>query len=196
METDAKGQLGGLECSNVERERIAQVSGAWKCPMCEKSNREILAECEEAVKEKEKDGEKAEEVVEVPSELKMGWKDEMGNDKKTEEGAGQSEAELAEGFVRTTKDEPPTTSNTQSADSYPPARPAQSVPQPTGSQSTTQPLQTQPRAPQPPSSTYQVQQTQLAQRRSDTELPMWIDRAIAGVVILLAAMVLKVLIGV
>ncbi|RDL32022.1 UBC-like protein [Venustampulla echinocandica] len=190
METDARGQLGGLECSKVERERIAEVSGAWKCSMCEKSNREILAECEEAVKEKERAGEKVEEKVEVPSELKMGWKDEMGNNKKAE-GDGETEAELAEGFVRTTTDGLPATSNGQQASSYPPARPAQSVPQPTGSQ----PLQTQPRVPQPPSSTYQAQQAQLAQRRSDNELPIWIDRAIAGVVIVLVAMVLKVLLG-
>src|SRR3954463_3359255 len=50
MDTDAKGQLGGIECSTAERERIAEGSGNWKCGVCAKNNREILAECEEAVK--------------------------------------------------------------------------------------------------------------------------------------------------
>jgi ubiquitin-conjugating enzyme E2 J1 len=161
METDAKGQLGGLECSVKERERMAESSSAWRCSTCGKSNAAIMKECEDAAKEK---GEGAEVVV--PSELRMGFKDEMGGAKDNEEG------ELAEGFVRTV----------DGAGDYPAARPAQGVPLPTGAATTAriQPAQ-------------RVQE-QIAQRPNEG-VPMWIDRSIAAVVVLLVAMVLKVLLG-
>jgi ubiquitin-conjugating enzyme E2 J1 len=161
METDAKGQLGGLECSVKERERMAESSSTWRCPTCGKSNAEIMKECEDAAKEK---GEGAEVVV--PSELRMGFKDEMGGAKDNEEG------ELAEGFVRTA----------DGAGDYPAARPAQGVPLPTGAITA---ARIQPA---------QRVQGQIAQR-SNEGVPMWIDRSIAAVVVLLVAMVLKVLLG-
>src|SRR5208282_2261853 len=68
METDPKGQLGGLECTDEVRRRIAKASQSWKCHSCGKSNLEILKECEEAAT-------KADNVkpdVAVPKELKMG----------------------------------------------------------------------------------------------------------------------------
>ncbi|TVY51210.1 Ubiquitin-conjugating enzyme E2 J1, partial [Lachnellula cervina] len=62
METDAKGQLGGVEMSDRERGRIAKETPAWRCSGCGgRSNGEILAECEEAFRAKEReDGEKGE----------------------------------------------------------------------------------------------------------------------------------------
>lgn len=190
METDAKGQLGGLECSKAERERVAEGSGSWKCGVCAKSNREILAECEEAVKELEQEGKEVKDEVEVPSELKMGKKDDMGKKEESTE-----DAELAEGFVRTV--ESANASRTEN-ESYPAARPGQGVPQPTGTRSTTTTAQPIPQQPAPrvtPAPAYPNQQAQLAQRRSNDGVPMWIDRAIAGVVILLVAMVTKILLG-
>jgi ubiquitin-conjugating enzyme E2 J1 len=161
METDAKGQLGGLECSVKERERMAEASSSWRCAGCGKTNAEIMKECEEVTKEK---GEGAEVVV--PSELRMGFKDEIGKGRDKEEG------ELAEGFVRTG----------DGVGDYPAARPAQGVPQPTGAV-TTQRIQPGQRV-----------QPQLAQM-SNQGVPMWIDRMIAAVVVCLVAMVLKVLLG-
>jgi ubiquitin-conjugating enzyme E2 J1 len=161
METDAKGQLGGLECSIKERERMAVMSAGWRCGVCGKSNEEIMKECEEAAKAKGGEG-KAEVVV--PSELKMAWKDEIGKDKE--------EGELAEGFVRT--------GNDRAADApvYPPARPVQTVPQPTA-------------AVNPP----RIQNYPQMAQRSNDGVPMWIDKTIAAVVLCLVAMVLKVLLG-
>jgi ubiquitin-conjugating enzyme E2 J1 len=185
METDAKGQLGGLECSKAERERIAEGSGNWKCGVCAKNNREILAECEEAVKEKEREGQQVEEVA-IPSELKMGYKDEMGKGKEAaEEPIGTSKAPVAvEGIVNATDG----ASDTIPARPYPPARPGQTVPQPTSQpQARIQPLPIIQQNPQA--------QAQLVHGRSNDGVPMWIDRAIAGVVILLVAMVLKILLG-
>jgi ubiquitin-conjugating enzyme E2 J1 len=182
METDAKGQLGGLECSVKERERMAEASSLWRCASCGKSNVDIMKECAEAVKEK---GEEKEVVV--PSDLKMGWKDEM-NSVETKHPAAEGrnikilrskeveeEAELAEGFVRTTGNDGPS--------DYPAARPAQGVTQPTGSATArVQPVITQ------------RIQPQMAQRSNDG-VPIWIDRMIAAICVLLVAMVLKVLLG-
>ncbi|KAF1937474.1 UBC-like protein [Clathrospora elynae] len=78
MDTDAKGQLGGIECSKEARERMARDSGAWRCAGCGKSNSEIMKEREDAVKEiEEKEGKKREEDV-VPEELRLAYRDELG----------------------------------------------------------------------------------------------------------------------
>jgi ubiquitin-conjugating enzyme E2 J1 len=180
METDAKGQLGGLECTKAERERLAERSAEWKCGVCGRSNGEILKEVEEAAKSKEV------EVVEVPKELKMGWKDEMVPEKAE---STLLEAELAEGFVQTGNPSagtatPPIAS---SSTTYPPARPAQSVPLPTATVSQ--------QAPTHVPSANNVYQAQVVQRRSNEGVPMWIDRTIAAVVVCLVAMVFKVLLG-
>lgn len=181
METDAKGQLGGLECSVKERERMAEASPSWRCASCGKSNAEIMEESAEAAKEKGQ-----EKVVVVPSELKMGFKDHLGNvdlerrageeiAKKTEgerQREDPEEAELAEGFVRTG----------DGAGDYPAARPVQGVPQPTGAAT----ARIQPNA--------QMIHQRLVRRTNDG-VPMWIDRTIAAISVLLVAMVLKVLLG-
>jgi ubiquitin-conjugating enzyme E2 J1 len=180
METDAKGQLGGLECTKAERERLAERSAEWKCGVCGRSNGEILKEVEEAAKSKEV------EVVEVPKELKMGWKDEMVSEKAE---STLLEAELAEGFVQTGNPSagtatPPVAS---SSSTYPPAKPAQSVPRPTATVSQQAPAQVP--------SANNAYQAQVVQRRSNDGVPMWVDRTIAAVVVCLVAMVFKVLLG-
>ncbi|KAK2627398.1 hypothetical protein QTJ16_003364 [Diplocarpon rosae] len=195
METDAKGQLGGLDTSKEERERIALDSGSWKCGTCGKSNSEILRECEEAVKEAGSSQE-----PDVPEELAMAYKDQLGkNAERQVEGAeGKAEDiedELAEGFVKTTDgagDVPDTNpvvitqSAPVAASPSPPARPAQSVPQPTAD--------AVPNAPR--AAVAQAYPTMMAQRRvSEEAVPVWIDRAIGGVVLCLVAMFLKVLLG-
>ena len=171
METDAKGQLGGLECNDTVRRRMAKESRAWKCSGCGKSNEEILKECAEAAKESDS----ASRDEKVPEELKMGWKDEMGKDKEDTENA-----ELAEGFVQTAPVVQPVAEAQPAL--YPPARPAQSVPQPTGTATRT----TTPR--RPAAVAYQ------AQAQSEA-VPAWLDKAIAAVVALLSIMVLKLILG-
>jgi len=179
METDPKGQLGGMECSKEERERLAKQSVNWKCGMCGRSNGEIMHEAEEAASASEqKDG--PPKVEEIPKELSLGWKDEMGKEKKSEE----SDAELAEGFVSTIPiipDHPASITET----TYPPPRPAQTVPQPTGT-STTSSI---------PTHTPNIGRTQVARQSNDVAL-VWIDRMIAAVVVCLVALILKVLLGV
>lgn len=183
METDPKGQLGGLECTDDVRRRMAKASQVWKCPSCAKSNLEILKECEEAAKKA--DNVKPDEAV--PKELKMGWKDEMTGSPSPESGtkAGPSgddveSAELAEGFVatRNVMDEGRGLPQTVL---YPPAQPVQGVPQPTAAV----PVQ-------------EVQQQQAAlqlqrPRNSNDGVPEWVDKAIAGIVACLVIMILKMI---
>jgi ubiquitin-conjugating enzyme E2 J1 len=82
MDTDAKGQLGGIECSKDARERTAKDSGKWTCAGCSKSNLEIMKEREEAVKEvEETEGKRKED--EVPEELRLAYRDELAQDDGT-----------------------------------------------------------------------------------------------------------------
>src|SRR6188474_3012011 len=100
METDAKGQLGGLETSDAVRRRLAAESQSFRCGTCGKTNVDIMKECEERARES--DSAKATDV-EIPPELKMGWKDDMvkqaadaSNARPTDSGADsiQESAEL------------------------------------------------------------------------------------------------------
>lgn len=198
METSAKGQLGGLDTTDAVRKRLAGESGAWKCGVCNggKSNREIMEEQEEVVRladeeeEKVKGEKRRREEVEVPKELKMGFRDEMEaaaakakqeDGSSAESGLDEESALLAEGFVRTApvgEAEPPGV-NVASL----PAVPAQTVPQPTRT------------VPLPRQQVVGPPQMQLQQRPANDGVPMWIDRLIVVFGVCLAFLVVKVFLG-
>ncbi|KAI9052132.1 hypothetical protein LZ554_003494 [Drepanopeziza brunnea f. sp. 'monogermtubi'] len=192
METEAKGQLGGLDTNNEERAKIAKGTGAWKCSVCAKTNAEILKECEEEAAKME--GGAAQEP-EIPKELSMGYKDAMGKDVQGEGERSklveESESdELAEGFVRTGFDGAGDEQSSSSAPAVAPlpvARPAQSVPQPTGA--------TVPNAPR--AAVARAYPTRVTQRRVSDESgsPVWLDRVIGAVIFCLIALVMKVVLG-
>lgn len=193
METDPKGQLGGLDTSEAVRKRLAGESHAWRCAGCGgRTNEEIIKECEEAAKvaETDEEGGSKSKDVEIPTELKLGFRDEMEKAAAAATagvaGADDAEsAELAEGFVQTVprqdlEPQPPATGA---------ARPGQTVPQPTR----TIPL---PHAAH--NLTVPAQQAPLQQRRTFNNnggVPRWIDRVIATLVVCLVAMILKVLLA-
>ncbi|KAF2822003.1 UBC-like protein, partial [Ophiobolus disseminans] len=78
MDTDAKGQIGGIECSKEARQRMAQESNAWKCSACAKSNADIMKERQELVDEIEaKEGKRKDE--EVPEELRLAYREDLSN---------------------------------------------------------------------------------------------------------------------
>jgi len=186
METDAKGQLGGLDTSESERRRCAELSGGWKCSTCGKSNGEILAECEEAAKALEEEGGKKLGEEKVPEELVIGSREELGlsasGAAENEEGE-ETEAELAEGFVQTQP-------LPERINAYPAAQPGQTVPHATGTLQPPQQAQLlQTPAPLAP------RRTQIQAHVSSEGVPLWIDRAIAGIVICLVVMILKMLLG-
>lgn len=194
MEGSAKGQVGGLEASKEQRERLAGLSGAWKCGQCMggKSNEEVLKENEERCKELGIRSEAGEKET-VPEELKMGFKNEKGEvvtDEPIVPGEeGEEDAELAEGFVRT--------GNQGQA-----AMPVQSVPQPTPTVRAVPNPEGLPVAPPATTAPARIanayplqQQQQLGQRTGNDGVPVWVDRSIAVVVFLLALMILKIMLG-
>jgi ubiquitin-conjugating enzyme E2 J1 len=75
METEAGGQLGGLECGEERRKTMATESRDWTCDTCGKRSVDILKESEEAAKELNMDGRVEDEV---PKELKFKVKQENG----------------------------------------------------------------------------------------------------------------------
>ena len=190
METDVKGQLGGLEAGEGVRRRLAGESRGWRCAVCNndggkggKTNEEILGECEERVREMRGDsgeGQKEEEVK-VPEELRMGWRDEMegkGKGKEKEkEGEDEESARLAEGFVQTAPVGGSTTTTTglgavpSSREAVPPA--TRSAPAPN--------------APQPA--------LQQVVRQGAPNQDVWLDRLIMALAIALAAVVAKVILA-
>lgn len=200
METDARGQLGGLETTDAVRQRLASESSSFKCSACAKTNGEIIKECEERANEAASSSSSAKEEVEVPKELSMGWRDEM--EAKTKEQAQTSEeaetAQLAEGFVQTapTDDYPPPPPPPPPAPGAVPVPPtAQLAPTPTR----TIPITDAPALPAPgpvpvaPPAVFQIRQ---ARRGSDDGVPLWLDRMIVVLVVLLVALVLKIIFAV
>ncbi|KAF3056209.1 Ubiquitin-conjugating enzyme E2 J1 [Daldinia childiae] len=179
METDARGQLGGLDTNDAVRRKLAVESRAWRCPVCARTNAEIIAECEQrcAEAEAENDGKRKEEI-EIPAELKMGFRDEMEKARAAANSEGEKEdaesAELAEGFVQTVprREDPP-----------PALRPAQGVPTPTR----TIPL---------PAAVGQSASLQTSRRVDpNAGVPPWVDYAIVSLVVILIAMLTKIIIG-
>ncbi|RPA91899.1 UBC-like protein [Choiromyces venosus 120613-1] len=76
METEAKGQVGGVECDEETRRGIARGTGEWRCSGCGgRSNGEILEGCRVLVQEMGGSGKSEEGVVEG---IKIGYKDEGG----------------------------------------------------------------------------------------------------------------------
>ncbi|KAI2784642.1 UBC-like protein [Daldinia loculata] len=177
METDARGQLGGLDTNDAVRRKLAVESRAWRCPVCARTNAEIIAECEQRCAEA--DGETKEEV-EVPAELKMGFRDEMEKARAAANSEGEKEdaesAELAEGFVQTVP---------RREDPLPAPRPAQGVPTPTPTR--TIPL---------PAAVGQPASLQTSRRVDpNAGVPPWVDYAIVSLVVILIAMLTKIIIG-
>lgn len=186
METDAKGQLGGLEMADAGRARIAAGTKDWKCKDCGRSNGEILEERKRAAEEL--GAEAAQELV--PKELVIGSKEDIK--KVTEEAKKKQEADeqvlqSGEPLERELPEE-----RISRADYYEPARPAQGVPQPTGTAaSPTHPQST----PVAPPTAVQRNAVVARQQVSGDGVSLWVDRSIAGIVICLAIMILKMVFG-
>ncbi|KAM0435059.1 hypothetical protein ACHAPT_003148 [Fusarium lateritium] len=193
METDARGQLGGLETTDAVRQRLAAESSSFKCAACGKTNGEIIKECEERASEASSSAQE----VEVPKELNMGWRDEMEAKKqsqnKADEASDEAEtAELAEGFVQTApiaavdNPIPPLSAATNNPTPTRTTAP-NPAPVPAGLAPNAAP------APLPIPAAPPAIQPRQARRASDDGVPVWLDRTIVVLVVLLVALVLKIL---
>lgn len=167
MDTDAKGQVGGIECNEAARKRMAGESAGFRCPSCGKINAEIMREREEAAKSMEAGGEKMKEEV-VPEELRLAYREDLDKDAAEGEGAAKAEAkgkEKVEGAI-------------------PASVPSTQVASPAVQSSTSSTI-----AP-PPTRTIQLPQPPAAQRSAEGS-PTWIDHAIYGILAVLVFMVLR-----
>ncbi|KAM4055963.1 ubiquitin-conjugating enzyme [Hirsutella rhossiliensis] len=158
METDARGQLGGVDTTDMIRRRLAQESGPFRCQTCARSNAQIIADAEERARQSSA----AAEDVQIPQELSMGWRDEMEASKKAKSGPGAQ----------------PESSNTA------PSRLSDS--------DDASPLPA-PLPPSQPTVRHPQRQRQAARpAHPNNGVPLWIDRAIVALAVVLAAMLLRV----
>ncbi len=165
MDTDAKGQVGGVDSTREARVRMAGESAAWRCAACGKSNAEIMREREEAAKAQEEGGaEKKEEVV--PEELRLAYREDLG-------GAPTEQEKSAE------QDTHP--GNVDATVQAPSARVA------TGS---LVPVSSNTPSPAPTRTTV-VPPPRPAPLNTNDDVPAWIDKAIYGIIAALLFMVLR-----
>lgn len=168
METDARGQLGGLDTTEAVRRSLARDSAYFRCPTCARSNTDIMAESEKRAQ----DLSSPQEAVQVPQELRIGWRDEMGTMKPLSDTppdeCDSDSADLAEGFVET-------------APSVSESRPMQPC-----SLASSHSV----RQPNP-----DVAGAAMTVNIRNSGLLWWIDRAIVALVIVLIALLIKVLFG-
>ena len=162
MDTDAKGQLGGMDASEEVRKRLASQSNNWKCSTCGKVNEAIMKEQDDLVKEKGEDS----KLEEVPEELRLAYREDLSS--------ANGDAGKAAPDATAKETAPPSVSSANTAAD--PVMP------------TTQQMQQQ----QPPAPVNQPPQTQHAQqRRQDEGIPPWIDKAIYGILAVLFYLLYK-----
>lgn len=165
MDTDAKGQLGGMDSSDEVRRRFAVQSITSRCGTCGKSNSEIIKEMDEAAEEA---GETKQEEV-LPEQLRLAYREDLSK---------------GEGKAPEVKSAAP-----ESSKQPEPAAPvAQTAPALTPTPTTTQP---RPAAVVPAAPVAVLQQQQRMQQRRDDGVPAWIDKAIYGVAFALLFLVWK-----
>ena len=157
MDTDAKGQLGGMDAGEAVRRKMAKESTEWKCGSCGRVNSEVMKEQEDAAA-----GEEGRKEDEVPEQLRLAFREDLGKGKTEEKAEGN-------GVV---------VENTDAIAAVNAAVPA--------------PAPVVPQAPVPaathttPAPTVQVQQGRAPVAHQD-EIPVWIDKAIIGVVFAILA---------
>lgn len=159
MDTDARGQLGGMEVAEAVRRRLAGESRAWKCSGCGRGNEEVMKEQEEAAAGE--GGSKEEE--EVPEQLRLAFKEDLSKDA---EGKGKEKvAQEGNGVPAQSIAEPASATPVPHAPQAPAPTPTRTV------QAPAMQLQQRPAAP--------VQE----------EIPAWIDEAIIGIVFAIGTIV-------
>ncbi|KAF7190307.1 Ubiquitin-conjugating enzyme E2 J1 [Pseudocercospora fuligena] len=178
MDTDAKGQLGGMDASDEVRKRFAGQSKASKCHTCGKTNEQIMAEQEELVKEA--GGEKKQE--EVPEELRLAYREDLSKDKsaeKTEQSASEPTAVPSPATVSTEVRQ---------------RNPAQAA-EPASATASTATLQSpQPIAPQSIATAPVQQQQRPRPPPQDDALLPYIDKAIYGILAAIIILIYKKLV--
>ncbi|WPG99254.1 Hypothetical protein R9X50_00206500 [Acrodontium crateriforme] len=153
MDTSAGNQLGGMEASEEVRRRLAVQSRAHACLACGKRNEVIMREQDEAVREAGGESGAARKDEAVPEELRLAYRENLGENKVVAEASSGVEENIAPGMA--TSASAPSVSNAATITKAPASTP------------------TQP----------QIQaQRPAAVQRPEVEVPAWIDKAIYGVI--------------
>ena len=163
MDTDAKGQLGGMDASEEVRRRFAVQSKVGRCGTCGKTNEEIMKEQEVAVKES---GVEEKKDV-VPEELRLAYREDLS------QGGEKGKEEASSAAAKAPKVPAPAAAPVPIPAGTPETRPASGP------------------APVPPTNAALVQQQQRPAPRRDDGIPAWIDKAIYGIVAALVFLVYK-----
>ncbi|KAL9640817.1 MAG: hypothetical protein Q9164_000052 [Protoblastenia rupestris] len=161
MEGDAKGQVGGMEMPKVERERLAEESRAWRCAGCGGRSNEEILR-----EEGDNDGEGKEEPA-VPDELKFGFRDQMSI---------KNDDTVDKGKAKEVVSPPAPMSESATPHMAQPIQPARAAPI---------------AAQLPPATSNHHATTTTAPRTSSDGVPLWVDKAITGVVAALVLMIIK-----
>jgi ubiquitin-conjugating enzyme E2 J1 len=86
MDTTTKGQIGGLECDAATRRAMAREAPAWTCARCARSNAEIMAALEEAVRGAGGGVAGAgAEAEKVPGELRLAYREDLAEGPKQQD---------------------------------------------------------------------------------------------------------------
>ena len=158
MDTDAKGQLGGMDAGEAVRRKLARESREWRCVGCGRGNSEVMREMEEAA-----GGEEGRKEEVVPEQLRLAFREDLGKGKGEEKGEGDGAGVVESAGVAAGVDAAA-------------AVPAPVVPQaPVPTATTTIPVPA-----------VQVQQRRAPVAHQE-DVPAWIDKAIIGVVFAIIA---------
>ena len=88
MSQEPEGQVGGLNTSEGERKRLAELSGQWTCTECQKSNQRIIDEAEAAA---DAAGPAKPDQL-IPKELQLGYRSDIEAKAKAAAGSSTTEA--------------------------------------------------------------------------------------------------------
>ncbi|RKF65660.1 Ubiquitin-conjugating enzyme E2 J1 [Golovinomyces cichoracearum] len=185
METDPKGQLGGMECTNIERENFARESIGWTCNVCKKKNKDILWESQDTHRGTSL-GTDTRKSQEVSTTISKTYQSELVlKDEENKKAVEISETKTI-GTDEKTKD--------VLTDS--PLISTRPLTYPESSRNSSTMSQTPNRFPSINLNSRMNQAHQeIPVRPMNEEPPLWIDRVILTIVICLVAMVMKVLLG-
>lgn len=89
MDTDAKGQLGGMDAGEAVRRKMAKESREWKCGSCGRVNAEVMKEQEDAAA-----GDEGRKEEEVPEQLRLAFREDLG--KGNTEGEAEANGTVVE----------------------------------------------------------------------------------------------------
>ncbi|ERS95739.1 ubiquitin-conjugating enzyme E2 J1 [Sporothrix schenckii 1099-18] len=230
METDPKGQVGGVEASDMVRRRLAIESASFVCTGCGGRTNAAILEASAAEEAAAGGSAATKEADVVPAELKLVFRDELPTPQTAPAGAA-SEGSGGSGGPTAPAAAPATTTTTAtptpatplegqlpSPPPPPPAAPAHAVPAPTPTipLPDAQPAAAAVAAPPAPAPGLTIAAGRVARRmqpqtaapapgqrdmqrrvrpHSDEAVPVWVDRTIVVLSVVLGAMLLRLVFG-